>query len=125
MVRQDKEASYAAKAESKVNYPKLKSKDKKAAQSAAAGGTGRGGGKGIGDGGTSRGGDGGESLQLPDIRRLSATMPKVYPTDSDEPSIELLVDILHNNTVFDAAENRRELEKILTRFIAEKTVENS
>ena len=117
MVRQDKEASYAAKAESKVNYPKLKSKDKKAAQSAAAGGTGRGGGKGVGDGG--------ESLQLPDIRRLSATMPKVYPTDSDEPSIELLVDILHNNTVFDAAENRRELEKILTRFIAEKTAENS
>jgi hypothetical protein len=48
-------------------------------------------------------------------------MTKVYPTGSEEPSIELLVDILHNNTVFDAAENRRELEQIITKFIAEKT----
>ena len=110
MVRQDKEASYAAKAEAKVSYPKLKTKDKHSAS--AGSGPARGGGSGSG---------GGEPLQLPDIRRLSETMPKVYSPDSEEPSIELLVDILHNNTVFDAAENRRELERILTRFIAEKT----
>jgi hypothetical protein len=116
MLKQERDASYVAKAEAKVNYPKLK-KDKKTASAA---------GTRPGDGRDSQGGaeeaaSGGGSVQLPDIRRLSVTMTKVYPTGSEEPSIELLVDILHNNTVFDAAENRRELEQIITKFIAEKT----
>jgi hypothetical protein len=112
MVRQERDASYVAKAEAKVNYPKFNKKDKKTAPAAAA--DSRQGDEGSGDGG-------GGGVQLPQIRRLSRTMPKVYTPESDEPSIDLLVDILHNNAVFDAAENRRELELIITKFIAEKT----
>jgi hypothetical protein len=115
MVRQERDASYVAKAEAKVNYPKFNKKDKKTAPVAATATDSR-----QGDEGSSGDGGGG-GVQLPQIRRLSRTMPKVYPPESDEPSIDLLVDILHNNAVFDAAENRRELELILTRFIAEKT----
>ncbi len=116
MVRQERDASYVAKAEAKVNYPKFNKKDKKTAPAAAtAAADSRQGDDGSGDGG------GGGGVQLPQIRRLSRTMPKVYPPESDEPSIDLLVDILHNNAVFDAAENRRELELIITKFIAEKT----
>jgi hypothetical protein len=113
MIRQERDASYVAKAEAKVNYPKFNKKDKKTAPPVAADSR-------QGDEGSSGDGGGG-GVQLPQIRRLSRTMPKVYPPESDEPSIDLLVDILHNNAVFDAAENRRELELIITRFIAEKT----
>jgi hypothetical protein len=114
MIRQERDASYVAKAEAKVNYPKFNKKDKKTAPPVTAATESRQGDEGSGDGG-------GGGVQLPQIRRLSRTMPKVYPPESDEPSIDLLVDILHNNAVFDAAENRRELELIITRFIAEKT----
>ncbi len=110
MVRQERDASYVAKAEAKVNYPKFNKKEKKTAPPVADSRQG-----------DDSSGDGGSGVQLPQIRRLSRTMPKVYPPESDEPSIDLLVDILHNNAVFDAAENRRELELIITKFIAEKT----
>jgi hypothetical protein len=115
MVRQERDASYVAKAEAKVNYPKFNKKDKKIAPAVVTAADSR-----QGDEGSSGDGGGG-GVQLPQIRRLSRTMPKVYPPESDEPSIDLLVDILHNNAVFDAAENRRELELIITKFIAEKT----
>jgi len=114
MIKPERDASYVAKVEAKVNYPKFNKKDRKTTPVTAGSRPGDGS-KGGGGGG------GGDGVQLPDIRRLSQTMPKVYPTESDEPSIDLLVDILHNNAVFDAAENRRELEQIITRFIAEKT----
>ena len=62
-----------------------------------------------------------EDFHQPPKDQLSATYSKLEVEDADEPTRALLADIIFNNSVFRDVENRREFEKLLTKFISDKT----
>ena len=120
MSRPAKDQSYTSKQEAKVTYPKLRNRKRSEAINHEAEQmpplesrqTGR-----SDHSKSPTSSSGGDEVN----NSLSRTFSKVDVAKGDEPSRELLADIILNNSVFLSHTNRMQFETILTKFIAEKS----